>query len=65
MRPWVSWLVTVAGGILAGAAFYAFLPGDVREDLGSIVSDPRVTGSIAASPAAQKANAASAPGAKG
>ena len=40
MRPWVSWLVTLAGGIAVVIAFYAVLPSDVRDDIGAIISDP-------------------------
>ena len=40
MRPWVSWLVTLAGGIAVVVAFYAVLPSDVRDDIGAIISDP-------------------------
>lgn len=50
MRPWVSWLVTVAGGIAVVVAFYAVLPGEIRNDIGAIVPEPRnstaVTGSV-------------------
>jgi hypothetical protein len=49
MRPWLSWLVTLVGGIAVVLVYYAVLPGDVRDDLGAIVADPlnqpRVTGS--------------------
>ena len=40
MRPWVSWLVTLAGGVAVVVAFYAVLPSDVRDGIGAIISDP-------------------------
>jgi len=40
MRPWVSWLVTVAGGIAVVLAFYAVLPGEIRDDIGAIIAEP-------------------------
>ena len=35
MRPWASWLVTIAGGILVAVAFYAVVPGDVGNENGA------------------------------
>jgi len=69
MRPAVSWLVTLAGGVAVGAIFYAAMPGDVRADIGAIVSDPwnqpAVTGSVTVGQNAQKKKDAAAAGAKG
>jgi hypothetical protein len=38
MRLWASWLITVVGGISAAAAFYAFLPGDLRSDVDAVLA---------------------------
>ena len=61
MRPWVSWLVTLAGGIAVVMAFYAVLPSDVRDDIGAIISDPlnqpSFTGSATVGQNAPKSNA--------
>ena len=71
MRPWVSWLVTLAGGIAVVVAFYAVLPSDVRDDIGAIVSDPlnqpSFTGSTTVGQNAPKSNlgALGPPGPKG
>jgi len=40
MRPWLAWLVTIAGGLGAVLAFGAIIP-DVRGTLGDIVADLR------------------------
>lgn len=40
MRPWVSWLITVVGGIAAMLAFGAVIP-DLRGTVGDIVADLR------------------------
>jgi hypothetical protein len=40
MRPWVSWLITVVGGIAAVLAFGAVIP-DLRGTVGDIVADLR------------------------
>src|SRR4051812_8140677 len=40
MRPWVSWLVTLAGGAAVVGGFFAALPRGVRGDIGAIISDP-------------------------
>ncbi len=72
MRLWASWLITVAGGLLAAGVFYALLPGDLRGDVGAIIaglkrpgeSGPATVGQ-SAKPDRSEAVASGAPGPKG
>src|SRR6185295_5785922 len=69
MRPWVSWLVTFAGGIAVVVAFYAVLPSDVRNDIGAIIADPlnqpSVTGTVGQNAPRTNAAVSGSPGPKG
>jgi hypothetical protein len=71
MRPWMSWLVTLAGGIAVVLGFYVVLPADVRDDIVAAISEPRNqpghTGSVTVGQNAPQASAGTpgVPGPKG